>query len=123
MSDVTRNLASFALSRNVPELVTAIIKTVVPAGDGSYTSTKIQTAYQARVVDLQPTELKRLQDRNFSINSGYSVAIVGELAKAPDQFIRASNQLLKVIDFTIAEGISVFVCDAPPSGKAPEVVI
>ena len=119
MTYITRNLLSFAVGRNAGEEVTLITNaTLTFDGDGSYTPNKTETSIRARVVDLSPNQIKRLQDKGLTIHSGVSISVVGELAKAPDKVRRADGTEYKIIDFTISENASIFIGDLPALGAA-----
>lgn len=115
----TRDLLPYTVGRNVFETVTLVTLLSVPsaADDGSFSVQKINYTTSARVVALTPNEITRLAEGGITVNQGQSVALVGELVKAPDQVIRADGTLLKVIRYTIEEGASVFLCDTPPLGN------
>ena len=99
-------------------MIETVVLAQVESGDGSFSDNPVQTPVLARVVDLQPNEIKRLMDKGITIQSGISVAIVGELVKAPDQIIRANGTIMKVVDFTISENATVLACDVMPLGAA-----
>jgi hypothetical protein len=121
MSYITRDLLSYAVGRNAGEEVTLVTNSVFTSnGDGSYTPTTAETVPFARVVDLTPNQIKRLQDKGLTIHNGVSVSVVGELDKAPDKMIRADGTIYKIIDYTIAENASIFICDLPALGEATE---
>lgn len=119
MGDVTRNLLPYAIGRNTVE--TVILVTLLPqesaADDGSFSFYKEEIQTTARVVALTSSEIQRLREAGITLNQGFSVALVGERQKAPDQVIRADGTLLKVKAYTIEEGASVFLCDMPPLGS------
>jgi hypothetical protein len=119
MSYLTKDLLSFAVSRNAGELVTLVTLTPISAdGDGSYTPTIVETETLARIADLQPNQIKRLQDKGLTIHSGVSISIVGELEKAPDKVRRADGTEYKIVDFMIAENASILIGDLPALGSA-----
>lgn len=119
MGDVTRDLLSYAIGRNTVE--TVVLVTLLPqesaADDGSFSFYKEEIQAAARVVALTSSEIQRLREAGITLNRGFSVALVGERQKAPDQVIRADGTLLKVTAYTIEEGASVFLCDMPPLGS------
>ena len=119
MGDITRNLFPYAIGRNVVETVTLItlIAQDSPDDDGSLSWYKEEILAQARVVALTSAEIERLRESGITLNRGFSVALVGERQKAPDQVQRANGVLLKVSHYTIEEGASVFLCDMPPLGE------
>ena len=118
MGDITRDLLSYAIGRNVVETVTLItlLAQESAADDGSFSFYKEEVRAKARVVALTSSEIQRLREAGITLNQGVSVALVGERQKAPDQVQRADGTLLKVVAYTIEEGASVFLCDAPPLG-------
>lgn len=119
MSYITRDLASLAISRNAGEPVILVVKNVTANGDGSYMSS-LPGTYPAiaRIVDLTPKEIQRLQDKGITINTGVSIAIVGELVKAPYQVIRENGVVLTVVGFTISENVSIMMAHTPAIGVA-----
>ena len=116
MSDGTRDLLSFAIGRNVWELVTLVVLNQTPSlqKDGSFTVTRDKPTKMARVVSLTQNEINRLIAGGVTVNDGYSVSFAEEVTKVPDQVIRANGVYLKVVKFTVAENASVFICDAAP---------
>jgi hypothetical protein len=118
MTYITRDLLSYGISRNAGEEVTLVIKSFSANGDGSYENISTETLKLARVVDLQPNQIQRLQANGITIHAGVSVSITGELEKSPDQIIRPNGQKYKVIDFTISENASIMICDLLPLGAA-----
>ena len=118
MSYVTRDLLSFSLSRNSGEIITLIIKTKTGTGDGSYSRSIDDPEIMARVVDLQPNEIKRLQDRGITLLKGVSIGIPSILEKIPDQIRRADGTIMKIVDFTRSENGTVMIADVPPLGPA-----
>lgn len=118
MGDITRDLLPYAIGRNVVEKVVLITLLSQPSADddGSFTFYKEEIEADARVVALTSSEIQRLRESGITLNRGFSVALVGERQKAPDQVQRADGTLLKVTAYTIEEGASVFLCDAPPLG-------
>lgn len=122
MGAVTRDLLAFAVARSRTETVTLV--TLSPSQsvskDGSYSFFKEEVSALARVVPLTSSEIERAAMAGITLNQGFSVAVSGELTKSPDQVIRANGQLLKVIRYTIEEGSSVFLCDAPALGNDGE---
>lgn len=119
MSYITRDLLSHAVSRNAGEQVTLITNTTLSFdGDGSYTATENEKSVRARVVDLQPNQIQRLQDRGLTVHSGVSISVVGELTKAPDRVRRSDGREYKIIDFTISENASIMIGDLPALGEA-----
>lgn len=119
MSYITRDLASLAISRNAGETVTLVVKNVTANGDGSYSAAPgTNPTAIARIVDLTPKEIQRLQDKGITINTGVSISIVGELAKAPYQVIRANGVILTVVEFTISENVSIMMAHTPAIGVA-----
>lgn len=118
MTYITRDLLSYGIGRNAGEPVILVTKSFSSIGDGSYTNVKTETEVLARVVDLQPNQIERLQQKGITVHQGVSISVVGELSKAPDKIIRANGQTYKVIDFTISENASIFIADLPPLGEA-----
>lgn len=118
MTYITRDLLSFGIGRNAGERVTLITKIFSQVGDGSYSSIVDETSILARVVDLQPNQIKRLQERGITVQNGISISIVGELPRSPDQVVRQDGSIYKIIDFTISENASIFIADRPPLGAA-----
>lgn len=118
MGDVTRNLLPYAVGRNAVEAVVLITLYAQEsaADDGSMSFYKEELQTNARVVALTSSEIQRLREAGITLNRGFSVALVGEKQKAPDQVQRADGTLLKVMAYTIEEGASVFLCDAPALG-------
>ena len=119
MGEITRNLLPYAVGRNTVEVVVLItlIAQASPADDGSTSWYKEEVQARARVVALTSSENERLREAGITLNQGFSVALVGERQKAPDQVQRANGVLLKVKAYTIEEGASVFLCDMPPLGS------
>jgi hypothetical protein len=121
MSYVTRDLLSFAVGRNAGEEVTLVTYgTFTNSGDGSYVPEITEETKLARVVDLQPNQIKRLQDKGLTVHNGVSISIVGELEKSPDKIRRSDGTEYKIIDFTISENASIFIGDLPALGEASE---
>lgn len=119
MSYITRDLLSFTVGRNAGEEVTFVTNSqFTNIGDGSYGPTIEETQVFARVVDLQPNQIKRLQDKGLTVHSGVSISVVGELDKPPDKVRRSDGTTYKVIDFTIAENASILIADLPALGEA-----
>jgi len=118
VSYITRDLLSFALSRNAGEQVVLYIKTYEANGDGSYRPYVKDVKALARVVDLQPREIQRLQEKGITLHRGVSVSIPLEYPTQPDKIVRADGTVLKVMDYTISENGSVFIADAPALGPA-----
>ena len=119
MTYITRDLLSFAVGRNAGEEVTLVsYPSSTKNGDGSYTPTVVETTALARVVDLTPNQIKRLQEKGLTIHDGVSISIVGELAKAPQKIRRADGRAYTVRDFTIEENASIFIADLPALGSA-----
>ncbi len=107
-----------AIARNAGEEVVFKIKTQVPAGDGSFQVYTRELKKMARVVNLQPNEIQRLQEKGVTLNQGVSISIADEFTTAPDKITRADGTVMKVVDYTIAENISVFIADVPAMGAA-----
>jgi hypothetical protein len=119
MSYVTRDLLPYAVGRNAGEEVTLITYlTLDNNSDGSYTPSITETQSFARFVDLQPNDIKRLQDKGITIHVGVSISIVGELVKAPDRVRRQDGSEYKVEHFTISENASILIASLPGLGSA-----
>lgn len=120
MSALTRDLLPYAVGRAVTENVILITyKDLQPSDalDGSYRYFKEETETKARVVALTSNEIERLAAGGLTLNRGVRVALVGEVTKDPDQIVRASGVVLKVMQSTVEEGASVFLCDIAPLGE------
>lgn len=118
VSYVTRDLLSFAVSRNAGESVVFYVNTYEPNGDGSFTTYAKPVTLPARVVDLQPNEIQRLQDKGYTMHRGVSIAVPQEFQTQPDTVTRADGTTLKIVDYTISENGSVFLADVPALGAA-----
>lgn len=113
MNVITRDLLPYAIGRNTPECVTAIVVIPFPLDDGSFTFYKAEIRVMARVVPLTQNEINRLAERGITIQNGVSVSMVREFGKVPDSIIREDGTYMKVVKFTNREGALVMVCDVP----------
>jgi len=117
MGAITRDLLSYAIGRNVSEEITLITQEPVANGDGSYNPQPVESQAFARVVALVQSEITRLAMAGITLQQGVSIAIVGELVKIPDRIIRADGTLLKVVQYTVEENVTVMIADVPGLGS------
>lgn len=69
---------------------------------------------RARVIDLQPSDIQRLEKDGITINAGKSISIVGKLLKVPDYIILPGSELMRAVNYTFKEGVSILIADSLP---------
>lgn len=79
--------------------------------DGSFDLTTTETPIRARVIDLQPSDIQRLQEGGITINQGISISVIGELEKVPDYVKLEVDEIFRVVSYTFREGVSVMIVD------------
>lgn len=110
MSVVTRDLFSFAVSRQSGQEVDLVFEDSIQRLDGSLDVVQRVVPYMARVTDLSPDQIQRLQEGGITIHSGASIAIPFEFEQSPDRALY-NGGTYKIIESTISENCSVFVID------------
>ena len=111
----TRNLLPYAITRASMDLVELVYSEKNFLDDGSFERIENPESleYSARVIDLQPLEIQRLQEGGITLNKGKNISIPFQLEQSPD-FIKFKNEILRVIQFTPSEGSTVFLVDSLP---------
>jgi hypothetical protein len=115
MGVLTRDLFSMAQSRTADTQVWIQSEVSDQLLDGSFNVTSTLVPYMARMADLQPDQIQRLQQGGITIHAGASVAIPYEFEAAPDSLIY-SGKTYKIVESTISENCSVLVIDKAPIG-------
>jgi len=110
MSVVTRDLFSFAVSRQSGQEVDLVFEDSIQRLDGSFDVIQRVVPYMARVVDLSADEIQRLQEGGITIHSGASISIPYELEQTPDRILY-NGATYKVVQAVPAENCSIFVVD------------
>ena len=114
-NEQTRNLLPYSVRRATMHVIELVYSEKTFQDDGSFEREESQDPpqYYARVIDLQPLEIMRLQEGGITINAGKSISISVELEQAPD-YIKYRNEVLRVIQFTPSGGATVFLVDSLP---------
>lgn len=110
----TRNLLPLAVRRTTMELVNLVMSEKVFRDDGSFETIEDYVETRARVITLTSSEIQRLRENGITINSGFSISIIGELATVPDYILLVGSQVLRVVSYTFEAGVSIMLADALP---------
>jgi hypothetical protein len=117
MGAITRDLFSYAVIRNETETITLVSSVKTLQDDGSFTLVNSSVPKLARVVPLTRSEINRLLEGGITINKGYSISFAEEITVIPDYITLANGLNVKVVDYAVEEGCSVFVADLPALGS------
>ena len=116
MSNLTRDLSSYAISRAASQSMTLIFSDKTSAGDGSYTETRRHKEYKAHVTDLSRANIQRLQDKGVTVHEGFTCALPVLLVQIPERAIFDGFKCT-VVDYVDNEGMTVLTLSKQGMGN------